>query len=254
MDESDGGRAVGEVDYFSAPEIVHPEAIYLHGSRQYQVRDLDWDGRRAYVIPVEVEYYTDAESKVTIKVLHTDQEEEIRKGIKKALGDLSVSRVVVGYKKVRFHTHENLGWGNVHLPEQEMHAGGFWVSFPDSIGEELNLTKEKLGGAMQGAAHLLRQIVPIWILSDPGDIRSVPMVRSPFTEQPTVYIYESIPGGVGFARRIFDMFDEIVKGALSLAGDCPCKEGCPSCVGPAIETGEGGKDGAVALLKLLAGR
>ena len=254
MDESDGGRAVGEVDYFSAPEIVHPEAIYLHGSRQYQVRDLDWDGRRAYVIPVEVEYYTDAESKVTIKVLHSDQEEEIREGIKKALGDLSVSRVVVGYKKIRFHTHENLGWGNVHLPEQEMHAGGFWVSFPDEIGETLDLTKEKLGGAMQGAAHLLRQIVPIWILSDPGDIRSVPMVRSPFTEQPTVYIYESIPGGVGFARRIFDMFDEIVKGALSLAGDCPCKEGCPSCVGPAIETGEGGKEGAVALLKLLAGR
>ena len=254
MDESDGGRAVGEIDYFAAPELVHPEAIYLHGSRQYQVRNLDWEGRRAYVIPVEVEYFTDAESKVTIKVLHTDQDEMLSEGIEKALGDLSVTRVVVGYKKVRFHTHENLGWGDVHLPEQEMHTGGFWISFPDSVGEKLGLSKEKLGGAMQGAAHLLRQIVPIWILSDPADIRSVPMVRSPFTDRPTIYIYESIPGGVGFARRIFDMFDEIVDGALSLAKQCPCKEGCPSCVGPAIEAGEGGKEGAVALLRLLASR
>jgi DEAD/DEAH box helicase domain-containing protein len=251
MDQSDGGRAVGEIDYFSAPELVHPEAIYLHGSAQYQVRELDWDGRRAYVIPVEVEYYTDAESKVTIKVLHSDQEENVAKGIEKSLGDLSVTRTVVGYKKVRFHTHENLGWGEVHLPEQEMHTSGFWITFPDDMAERLDFSTERLGGALQGAAHLLRRIVPVWIISDPADIRSIPMVRSPFTDRPTIYIYESIPGGVGFSRRIYDMFDEIVEGALSLADACPCDEGCPSCVGPAVETGKGGKEGAAALLRML---
>ncbi|MEE9553278.1 MAG: DEAD/DEAH box helicase [candidate division Zixibacteria bacterium] len=251
MDQSDSGRAVGEVDYFSAPELVHPEAIYLHGSAQYQVRELDWDGRRAYVIPVEVEYYTDAETKVTIKVLHSDQEENLSDGIEKSLGDLSVSRVVVGYKKVRFHTHENLGWGEVHLPEQEMHTGGFWVTFAEDLAEKLEFTNEKMGGALRGAAHLLRRIVPIWIISDPADIRSAPMVRSPFTDKPTIYIYESIPGGVGFSRRIFDMFDDIVEGALSLADACPCDDGCPSCVGPAVETGKGGKDGAAVLLRML---
>ncbi len=251
MDQSDAGRAVGEVDYFSAPELVHPEAVYLHGSAQYQVRELDWEGRRAYVIPVEVEYYTDAESKVTIKVLHSDQEESIGDDITKSLGDLSVARTVVGYKKVRFHTHENLGWGEVHLPEQEMHTTGFWVTFPDDLAGKLDYTRAKFGGALQGAAHLLRRIVPIWIISDPADIRSVPMVRSPFTDRPTIYIYESIPGGVGFSRRIFDMFPDIVAGALSLAGACPCKDGCPSCVGPAVETGLEGKEGAVALLKML---
>ena len=251
MDQSDSGRAVGEVDFFSAPEMVHPEAIYLHGSVQYQVRELDWDGRRAYVIPVEVDYYTDAETKVTIKVLHCDQQESIGDSIEKSLGDLSVSRVVVGYKKVRFHTHENLGWGEVHLPEQEMHTAGFWVTFPDDLAEKLDFTNEKLGGALQGAAHLLRRIVPIWIISDPADIKSIPMVRSPFTDSPTIYIYESIPGGVGFSRRIFDMFDDIVEGALSLADACPCDDGCPSCVGPAVETGKGGKEGAAVLLRML---
>jgi DEAD/DEAH box helicase domain-containing protein len=98
----------------------------------------------------------------------------------------------------------------------------------------------------------LRQIVPVWILSDPADIRAVSMVRSPFTDQPTIYIYDSIPGGVGFSRRIYDMFDNIVEGAVSILEKCPCKDGCPSCIGPTIDTGDGGKDGALKVLGLLA--
>jgi len=251
MDESDSGRAIGEIDYFSAPELVHPDAIYLHGTRQYQVRNLDWEGKRAYVIPVDVEYYTDAETKVTIKVLHSDEEQMLSGDIMLSLGDVSVSRVVVGYKKIRFHTHENLGFGHVHLPEQEMHTTCFWVSFPDTAAESLGISAESLGGALRGVAHLLRQIVPVWILSDPADIRSVSMVRSPFTDQPTIYIYDSIPGGVGFSRRIYDMFDNIVEGALSILEKCPCKDGCPSCIGPTIDTGDEGKEGALKVLKLL---
>jgi DEAD/DEAH box helicase domain-containing protein len=251
MDESDNGRAIGEIDYFSAPELIHPEAIYLHQSQQFQVRNLDWDGKRAYVIPVKVEYYTDAESKVTIKILHSDQEEDIGDGIRKGMGDVSVTRAVVRYKKVRFHTHENLGWGKVSLPEQEMHTASFWVTFPDDIAATLGISPDKLAGAMYGAAGLLRHIVPIWILSDPSDIRSYSMVRSPFTDLPTIYIYETVPGGVGFSRRIFDMFNEIVEGAMSLAIKCGCKDGCPSCVGPLLEVGEGGKSAAERLLRML---
>jgi DEAD/DEAH box helicase domain-containing protein len=251
MDESDSGRAIGEIDYFSAPELVHPDAIYLHGTRQYQVRNLDWEGKRAYVIPVEVEYYTDAETKVTIKVLHSDEEQKRPLDIDLSLGDVSVNRVVVGYKKIRFHTHENLGFGHVHLPEQEMHTTSFWVSFPDSVAGSLGISAESLGEALRGVAHVLRQIVPVWILSDPADIRAVSMVRSPFTDQPTIYIYDSIPGGVGFSRRIYDMFDNIVEGAVSVLEKCPCKDGCPSCIGPTINTGDGGKDGALKVLGLL---
>ncbi|UCE67715.1 MAG: DEAD/DEAH box helicase [Candidatus Zixiibacteriota bacterium] len=251
MDESDSGRAIGEIDYFSAPELVNPDAIYLHGTRQYQVRNLDWDGISAYVIPVDVEYYTDAETKVTIKVLHSDEEQELSGGVKLSLGDVSVSRVVVGYKKIRFHTHENLGFGHVHLPEQEMHTTCFWVSFPDSVARSLGISAESLGEALRSVAHVLRQIVPVWILSDPADIRSVSMVRSPFTDQPTIYIYDSIPGGVGFSRRIYDMFDNIVEGAVSILEKCPCKDGCPSCIGPTIDTENGWKDGALRVLRLL---
>jgi len=251
MDESDNGRAIGEIDQFSAPELVHPEAIYLHRSRQYQVRKLDWQGKRAYVIPVSVEYYTDAESKVTIKMLHADSEEPISRGITKGIGDVSIARTVVRYKKVRFHTHENLGWGRVSLPEQEMHTTSFWVSFPQDLGAMIGVSHERLAGALYGASHILRQIVPVWALSDPADIRAYSMVRSPFTDLPTIYVYETVPGGVGFSRRIYDMFDDIVEGAISLIKKCGCRNGCPSCVGPALEIGEGGKSAAQSVLEVL---
>ncbi len=252
MDESDNGRVIGEIDYFSAPELVHPEAIYLHQSKRFQVRNLDWEGKRAYVIPVDVEYYTDAESKVVIKILHVDQEEVFKTGITKSIGDVAVSRTVVRYKKVRFHTHENLGWGKVSLPEQEMHTGSFWISFSDNIGQLTHLTPEQLSGALHGVAQLFRQIVPLWILSDPSDIRSVSMVRSPFNDHPSIYIYETVPGGVGFSRKIYDMFDEVVRNSISHLTNCICDGGCPSCVGPLIEIGENGKSGAERLLRMLA--
>jgi DEAD/DEAH box helicase domain-containing protein len=158
---------------------------------------------------------------------------------------------VVRYKKVRFHTHENLGWGRVDLPEQEMHTSSFWISFPEDISNAVGISTDRLAGAMYGASHLLREVVPVWALSDPADIRAYSMVKSPFNDLPTIYIYETVPGGVGFSRRIYDMFGEIVDGALSLVRKCGCKEGCPSCVGPILEVGEEGKSGAEAILKLL---
>jgi DEAD/DEAH box helicase domain-containing protein len=132
-----------------------------------------------------------------------------------------------------------------------MHTTSFWVSFPDDIAANLGLSPEKLSGALYGASHLLRQIVPVWILSDPSDIKAYSMVKSPFNDHPTIYIYESVPGGVGFSRRIFDMFNDIVVGALSLVGKCGCSDGCPSCVGPVLEVSEGGKAGAEKVLRML---
>ena len=249
MDESDNGRVIGEIDQFSAPELVHPEAIYIHQTAQYQIRQLDWEGKRAYAVPVTVEYFTDAESKVSIKVLHKDGE-DTQKTVR-GWGDVSVTRVVVNYKKIRFNTHENVGWGRVSLPEQTMHTTSFWVSFPDKITDDIGLTKDQLGGGLRGCAHLLRQIVPLWIMSDPADIRSVAMVKSPFQELPTIYIYDNYPGGVGFSRKIFLMFNEIIKAASDYLVKCPCEAGCPSCVGPMLEVGERGKLAAGVLLRAM---
>ena len=252
VDESDNGRVIGEIDEFSAPELVHPEAIYLHQGGQFQITKFDWEGKRAYAVPVKLEYFTDAESKVSIKVLHKD--EETNGGYICGLGDVAVTRVVVHYKKIRFGTHENVGWGKVNLPEQTMHTTAFWISFPDEVTGPLGLTRDQLGGGLRGCAHLLRKIIPLWIMSDPVDIRSAAMVKSPFTEMPTIYIYDNYPGGVGFSRKIFLMFEEIVKAAYAYLLKCPCEAGCPSCVGPMIEVGENGKQAAAKLLAGIASR
>jgi len=254
MDQSQHGRVIGEIDEFAAPELIHPEAIYLHQTQQYQIAELDWEGKRAYAKPVEVEYFTDSESKVSIKVLQKDEEKEEK--IIRGWGDVSVTRVVVNYKKIRFNTHENVGWGRVSLPEQTMHTTSFWVSLPENFVTGMGLSQDqhavsRLGGGLRGCAHLLKQIVPLWIMSDPSDIRSVSMVKSPYEELPSIYIYDSYPGGVGFSRRIYLMFDEIIHAASAYLAKCPCESGCPSCVGPMLEVGEKGKETAALLLKAM---
>lgn len=249
MDQTQHGKVIGEIDQFSAPELLHPEAIYLHQTSQYQVKELDWEGKRALVVPVEVDYFTDAESKVSIKVLNKDGE-DISKTTR-AWGDVAVTRVVVNYKKIQFNTHQNVGWGRVNLPEQTMHTTSFWISFPEELLAKLDMSRDQIGGGLRGCAHLLRQIVPLWIMSDPSDIRAVAMVKSPFEELPSIYIYDNYPGGVGFSRKIYLMFDEIAQAALDYLRKCPCESGCPSCVGPMLEVGEKGKLAAMRLLEII---
>lgn len=236
LNESDNHRVIGEIDFFSTPEMLHPEAIYIHLGQQFQVRQLDWEGRKAYVKEDHVDYYTDAETKVDLKVIEIEAEER-----NISWGEVSLTNVTVLFKKVKFHTHENVGSGKVALPEIEMHTTAFWYGFPEDIAETLELGRENLGGALRGMANILGQVAPLWTMCDVRDVRAISQIRSAFTECPTVYIYENVPGGVGYARKIFRIAPEILNAAAKLIKDCPCPNGCPSCAGPEIEIGPGGK-------------
>jgi len=251
FDESDRSRVIGEVDYFSAPVYIFPDAIYLHGAEQYQITELDWEGKRAYAKPVEVDYYTDAEVKRELEVMRVDRDWDAGE-VHYAHGDVRVTEIAVLYKKVRFHTHENMGSGRIHLPEQEMHTTAFWAEFPEDIAARLNLSGEALGAGLRGVANVIRQIAPLWLLCDPRDIRSLQQVRSPFTELPTIFVYDAIPAGVGFAEKLFSIRGELFKACLDLVNGCACESGCPSCVGPPGEVGSAGKSGGRALLEYLA--
>ncbi len=243
LNESDNNRAIGEVDFFSTPEMLHPEAIYIHLGRQFQVRRLDWEGRKAYVVEDKVDYYTDAETKVDLKVIQMESQSGAA-----CWGEVSLTNVTVLFKKVKFHTHENIGSGKVALPEIEMHTTCFWYEFPEDIAESLGLGRENLGGALRGMANILGQVAPLWIMCDVRDVRSISQIRSSFTERPTVYIYENVPGGVGYAPKIYRIAPELMAAAGKLLRACPCPNGCPSCAGPEIEIGPGGKDNAAKLL------
>ncbi len=241
-------RVIGEVDWGSAPEIVHDDAIYLHESRQYQIEKFDLEGKRALAHPVEVDYYTDAEVKTDIKVLDVFQEEE-RDGGSRAHGEVAVTTIPTIYKKIRFHTHENVGWGQIHLPEQEIQTTSFWFSYGVDHHQTLGVSLEQMGLGLKALANILRHVVPLFVMGERHDIRSVAMVQSPFTRRSTVYIYDNHPGGVGFSEKIYDGCRTIFRAAADIVTRCPCQDGCPSCVGPSLEVGEQGKITALNLLE-----
>jgi DEAD/DEAH box helicase domain-containing protein len=247
LNQSNHNEVIGEVDYFSAPIFLHPEAIYLHAARQYQVTDLDWEGKKAYVKEVEVDYYTDAETKTDLKVLAVNGEKVVGDSII-SHGETSVTSVVVMFKKIKFQTHENVGSGKLDMPELEMHTSAFWYAFPGDVMFRVGLEGAHFGGALRGLANILGKMAPLWVMCDPHDLRSISQVRAPFTEKPTVYIYENIPGGVGLAEKLFAESDRLFESAREHVYKCPCSSGCPACVGPPMEVGEHGKEGTLKLL------
>ncbi|MFH2048407.1 MAG: Zn-binding domain-containing protein, partial [bacterium] len=250
LNESDKSRVIGEVDYHSAPVFLHQQAIYLHNAQQYQVTNLDWEGRKAYVKEVEVDYYTDAETKTDLKVLAVNQEESFG-DVQLKCGEVTVTSVTVLFKKIKFKTHENVGSGKLNLPELEMHTSAFWIIYPGDIPFRININTSEFGGALRGLANVLGKIAPLWVMCDPRDLRSISQVRSPFEERPAIYIYENIPEGVGLSEKLLREREQLFEAAYQHVKSCPCSRGCPTCVGPPMEVSEGGKSGALKLLEFV---
>ncbi|MFW6238382.1 MAG: Zn-binding domain-containing protein, partial [Halanaerobiales bacterium] len=144
-------------------------------------------------------------------------------------------------------THENVGCGDIHLPEVEMHTSSYWFCFPDGVEERFG--KERLEQGLTGMSGLLANIAPLNLMCSPNDINSAVQVRSPYTGLPTVFIYESYPGGLGMSEKLFRDHDELLPRALEHLRECNCDAGCPGCVGPADEVGQEAKAAAQLLLK-----
>ena len=248
-----GGRIIGEMDLFSAQEMLHDEAIYIHGAQQYHVDKLDWERRKAHVQPVRVDYYTDAQRKVELKTLDAEDSRDDEHLGELGLGEIGLVDKVTVYKKIKLGTHENVGSGKIHLPEMEMHTTSMWWQLPATVAAEMSLAGLDLGDALKGLAHLLGTVASVFVMADPRDLHAQAMVRAPFTDAPTLYLYDAVPGGVGFAGRIFQQWTDIRQAALAHVRRCSCRHGCPSCVGAVVETGDRARSGAAWLLARAAG-
>ncbi len=246
IDITDGARVIGEIDRYAAPTMVHEEAIYMHGGEQYQVERFDYAEKKAYVRKVKVDYYTDANLAVELQVL---EEAEVRAGARAtaAHGEVRITYVPTVFKKIKFDTHENIGSGPIYLPQEEMHTTAYWLA----IGEPLiaQLGRVRLQSGLIGMGNLLVNVAPLFLMCDPGDVRVVCQIRSPHTGLPTAFLYEFYPGGVGLSERLYHLHGDLLARCLELVESCPCEDGCPSCVGPAGEVGEGGKSVARLLLR-----
>ncbi|HXC78354.1 MAG TPA: DEAD/DEAH box helicase [Candidatus Acidoferrum sp.] len=241
-------KVIGEMDQFTAPVLLHEEAVYLHEGAQYHVERLDWEEKKAYVHPVEVDYYTDALAAVTVQVLDTFAGPE-GQGLSRSHGELKITALASMFKKIRFHTHENIGSGPIHLPEQTLHTTGYWITVDEDLWRTLG--RDTLEAGLQGMAHTLRHVASLRLMCDPRDLGAVAEVRSVTTRLPTVTVYEMYPGGVGYSIRMFELHRDLLEQGASLVHDCPCLAGCPSCIGP-LHLVEGAKEACLKLLSASA--
>jgi DEAD/DEAH box helicase domain-containing protein len=242
----DRHRVLGEVDLFAAPLLVHEKAIYIHEGVQHHVDRLDWDERKAYVTRTDVDYYTDADLGITLKVLEVFEEADELPTGKRQRGEVMVAWRVTMFKKIKFHTHENVGWGSISIPEQEMHTAACWLVPPAELVNRYD--RDTLDGALIGLARVARTTAALLLMCDPRDLGVLAQVQAPFTGQPTLYLYDAVPGGVGLTERLFALTAELIRACRGAVESCACTDGCPACVGPAIEVGARGKQTVIELL------
>lgn len=251
----DSGKSLAELDWRAAHTMLHEQAIYQHDAEQFQVERLDYDDHKAFVRKVEPDYFTTALTYRTVEVLDETAIKPLRTGradddVIVGWGEVKVVEKVTGYKKVKFFTHENAGYGDVHLPEIEMHTTSFWLTIPDALVEELAIPHALAVDALRSAGVALETVATLALMCEPADIGRTlgdgaeqgdgrgagrnPLAGRTGTLDPTLFLFDAVPGGVGLAQRIFEQVDALLGAAQRLISNCNCDAGCPACIGPGM--------------------
>jgi DEAD/DEAH box helicase domain-containing protein len=272
--EEDGEpEVIGEVDFSSALTTVHPKAIYLHQGQQYHVERLDFEQRKAYVKSVNVDYYTDAIRYTQVRVLEIAEEEQIAGPAARTHGDVLVRSQVVGFKKIKFFSNENIGAGKLELPENEIHTTAFWITLERNLLSELPYALSDRQHGILGLLYAMASMASLLLMCDGRDLGTAvgerpagPGVETEWQEssatlgnptemkeffEPNLYLYDAYPGGIGFSEPLFRVHEILLRRTRELILGCPCEQGCPSCVGPAGEKCEKTKEAALAILQRL---
>src|SRR6267143_92001 len=224
-------NVIGEIDFPSALVFVHEKAIYLHGGQQHHVEHLDFKERKAYVKRVDVDYYTDAVRYTQVRVLEIAALEQ-SSAHSHSQGDVLVRSQVVGFKKIKFFTHENIGDGKLELPENEMHTTSYWITLERPHLDSLSSTISERQSGMFGLLHALESVATLLLMCDRRDLGTAIGERPPapdstssaavaideFTPtrmrdalssnpkeffEPNLYLFDAYPGGIGFSEPLF---------------------------------------------------
>jgi DEAD/DEAH box helicase domain-containing protein len=238
------------------------------------VEKYDHQERRAHVHEAEVDYYTDAITYTKVKILDRFAEEAAQRA-RRSHGEVHVTSQVVGFKKIKFYTNENVGSGELQMPENEMHTTSYWLTVPREVMRTLPFGGEERRDGVVALAHTLGQMAALFLMCDRHDLGVAvgdngqgearierglmrlgmadrePPVGNDY--EPNVFIYDSYPGGIGLSEPLYRLHDRLMVESRGLIASCPCRDGCPSCVGPLGEVGSRGKEVALVLLDTLLG-
>lgn len=280
LDLDQNGKPVAEVDLPSAPFMVHPDAIYLLEQTPYRVEKFDYKEKMAYVKRASGEYYTEAIDSTNVKVLDIFETRDDQTA-QTEHGEVHVLTRISGFKKVKFYTLENLGYGPVNLPDQEMHTTGYWFTVARPVIERLNLPRVPLLHGLLGVSYTLHHLSTLLLMCDLRDIhrsigdrqskwflgqtlqskgvgtQAVDSAHQPVDLdslelfEPTLFIYDNYPGGVGFSPVLFEHHEELLADARDLIRKCPCQVGCPSCIGPILHSKSQTKKHSLMILEVL---
>jgi DEAD/DEAH box helicase domain-containing protein len=255
--------------------MVHEKAIYILEGRSYYVERYDHAERRAEVREAEVDYYTDAISYTKVRILERFASEAHGHG-RRNHGEVHVTSQVVGFKKIKFHTGENVGAGELTMPENEMHTTAYWLTIPRQLMSSLPFSLEERRDGVVALSYTLGQLAALFLMCDRHDLgvaigdngqgeariergllrlgagragRDEPPPGEDY--EPNVFVYDAYPGGIGLSEPLYRLHDRLLAESRALIVACACSNGCPSCVGPAGEVGSKGKQVAIAILEAM---
>jgi DEAD/DEAH box helicase domain-containing protein len=268
-------QIIAEVDWKSAFAMIYPKAIYMVEGEPFEVQELHYredEEKVAYVKKVVVDYFTDAITARGVWILQRFGRQETP-GLLAEQGEVLVAEKVVGFKKIKMGTLENVGSGEVELPQQEMQTTSAWLTLDPGLLNQISPRRDDLVDGLRALTHLLHNLAPIFLLCDIRDVGSWLGDGSPVqagqvvtretmraqllqgdTFTPTIYLYDNQPGGIGLAERIFEVLPDLLARGLETLEACGCRSGCPSCAGPVNEVGRQAKPVALAILRRLVRR
>jgi DEAD/DEAH box helicase domain-containing protein len=250
-DHTSGAKVIGETDFTSALSTLHPKAIYMVEGKIFQVEELDFVGRKAHVKEVDCDYYTTAITYTKVTILDRFAEDAPRIALH---GEVHVVSRVVGFKKIRFQTNENVGSGELDLPEQQMHTTSYWLELPLSIMNALPYASDDRRDGVIGLAFAMKQIAQLLLMCDARDVGLSVNAGESDGDIPRIFLYDAYPGGIGFSAPLWSMQAALLAQTRELIAACDCDSGCPMCVGPIGETGPLAKTVALRILEhLLSG-
>jgi len=223
------GQLLETIESAQAFFQIHPGAIYLHQGESYIVTELDLVSHTAYTQPSDAHYYTQSKDLTDLRILDTMQEKTA--GTSKVyLGEVEVTTTVIGFKKKKVYTEEIVGEEPLDLPPQSFRTIALWFDMPSNIVEILAKQGLYFAGGLHAAEHAAISMLPLFALCDRNDIGGVSTPLHTDTDQAQIFIYDAHPGGVGITEKGYELVFELWSKTLSLISECPCEDGCPSCV------------------------
>ncbi|MCB9101703.1 MAG: DEAD/DEAH box helicase [Anaerolineales bacterium] len=222
-------KRLEEMDEASAFSRVHPGAIYLHQGESYEVVELDLQKSQATLRPTKVDYYTQAREVSDIDIIRSYQHKQLKYG-NVFWGAVRVTQQVVSYRRVRQYSEANLGDTPLEMPANTFETRAMWWDVPVEWAQHLARRGWDFLGGLHAVEHAAIGLLPLYAMCDRWDIGGLSTPMHPATQQPQIFIYDGYPGGVGITEQGFELLADLWEATLATIKECPCEDGCPSCI------------------------